>query len=278
MALTSKIRVKSKVPSGGHFTLKAGHSEVQKVCQGPFLISPERLWALDLTSVQRSKVKLRGGHYSLSYRPISRKTRNWHKTQTHTLTNARLLMDKQNQLRNAKPAQKCKNVREVRKSSRKTTDSSLLALDGLLESFPLLGASPRAAQQWFQNICCSHSVPLPEARVFVSSWNVAAANFSTEPRQLTEVLLDKKNLTSKWVFRDVGGRANPGRAPKWKTPRGAPCSCLGTIADAQELMRDQAWCKPHEALLGGKPELWGRLISHAGVEESTSSGKGSQFL
>jgi hypothetical protein len=28
----------------------------------------------------------------------------------------------------------------------------------------------------------------------------------------------------------------------------------------------------------GKPELWGRLISHAGVEESTSRGKRSQFL
>jgi hypothetical protein len=60
MALTSKIRVKSKVPSGGHPTSKAGHLEMQKVCQGPFLISTERLWALDLTSVQWSKVKLRG--------------------------------------------------------------------------------------------------------------------------------------------------------------------------------------------------------------------------
>ena len=28
----------------------------------------------------------------------------------------------------------------------------------------------------------------------------------------------------------------------------------------------------------GKPELWGRLISHAGVEESSSRGKSSQFL
>jgi hypothetical protein len=36
----------------------------------------------------------------------------------------------------------------------------------------------------------------------------------------------------------------------WKTPRGAPRSSLETIADPQELTRDQAWCKSHEALLG----------------------------
>jgi hypothetical protein len=29
---------------------------------------------------------------------------------------------------------------------------------------------------------------------------------------------------------------------------------------------------------GRKPELWGGLISHAGVEESTPRRKGSQFL
>ena len=55
-----KDKSKPKVPSSDHFTLKVGHLEAQKVCQGPFLISTERLWALDLTSVQWSKVKLRG--------------------------------------------------------------------------------------------------------------------------------------------------------------------------------------------------------------------------
>jgi hypothetical protein len=52
MALTLKIRGKSKVPSGGHPTPKVGHSEEQKLCQVPFLISTERLWALDLALVQ----------------------------------------------------------------------------------------------------------------------------------------------------------------------------------------------------------------------------------
>jgi hypothetical protein len=108
MALTSKIRVKSKVPSGGHPTSNASHSEVQKVYQGLFLIFTERLWALYLTSVQWSKVKLRG---VVTVCPIIQTTGNMKQTEnththththTHTLTNACLLMDRQNQLRNAK--------------------------------------------------------------------------------------------------------------------------------------------------------------------------------
>ena len=76
-----KDKSKPKVPSSDHFTLKVGHSEAQKVCQGPFLISTERLWALDLTSVQWSKVKLRG---VVTVRPVPRKTQNKHRKHTHT--------------------------------------------------------------------------------------------------------------------------------------------------------------------------------------------------
>ena len=80
-----KDKSKPKVPSSDHFTLKVGHSEAQKVCQGPFLISTERLWALDLTSVQWSKVKLRGGRYSPS--STTENTKQTQKTHIHTLTN-----------------------------------------------------------------------------------------------------------------------------------------------------------------------------------------------
>jgi hypothetical protein len=63
--------------------------------------------ALDLTSVQCSEVKLRGG--SLQSVLSSNITENMKQTQkTHTLTNAHLLTDKQNQL---------KKVGEVHKSS-----------------------------------------------------------------------------------------------------------------------------------------------------------------
>ena len=81
-----KDKSKPKVPSSDHFTLKVGYSEVQKVCQGPFLISTERLWALDLTSVQWSKVKLRGGLLQSVPLSKSQKTQNRHKTHTHTHT------------------------------------------------------------------------------------------------------------------------------------------------------------------------------------------------
>jgi hypothetical protein len=54
-----------------------------------------------------------------------------------------------------------------------------------------------------------------------------------------------------------------------RPPKGDPHSSLGIIADPQELTR---------GFIRGKPELWGGLVSHAGVEESTPRGKGSQFL
>ena len=76
-----KDKSKPKVPFSDHFTLKVGYSEAQKVCQGPFLISTERLWALDLTSVQWSKVKLRG---VVTVRPVPRKTQNKHRKHTYT--------------------------------------------------------------------------------------------------------------------------------------------------------------------------------------------------
>lgn len=76
-----KDKSKPKVPSSDHFTLKVGYSEAQKVCQGPFLISTERLWALDLTSVQWSKVKLRG---VVTVLPVPRKTQNKHRKHTYT--------------------------------------------------------------------------------------------------------------------------------------------------------------------------------------------------
>ena len=90
-----KDKSKPKVPSSDHFTLKVGHSEAQKVCQGPFLISTERLWALDLTSVQWSKVKLRGviTVCSISWKTDTKHTHTdkYLKTDTknkYTLTNA----------------------------------------------------------------------------------------------------------------------------------------------------------------------------------------------
>ena len=129
MALTSKIRVKSKVPSGGHPTSKAGHLEMQKVCQGPFLISTEILWALDLTSVQWSKVKLRGGaHCSLLHRlhNVKHEKKNTEKKNIHTLTDSCFLRDRQNQLRNTEGQGR-----------------SLPTPDRLLESFPLLRVYPR---------------------------------------------------------------------------------------------------------------------------------------
>jgi hypothetical protein len=90
------------------FYIKSCHSEAQKVCQGLFLISTERLWALDLTSVQWSEVKLGGGGV-ITVCPIVQ-YHGKHETDTkntHTLTNARLLMDKQNPFRNAKKSGKC---------------------------------------------------------------------------------------------------------------------------------------------------------------------------
>jgi hypothetical protein len=32
-----------------------------------------------------------------------------------------------------------------------------------------------------------------------------------------------------------------------------------------------------QGFIRGKPELWGKLVSHAGIEESTPRGKGYQF-
>lgn len=52
----AEITVRSSVPSGGQPTLYVGHSEEQKVLQGPFLTSTDRLHALVLISVQWLRV------------------------------------------------------------------------------------------------------------------------------------------------------------------------------------------------------------------------------
>ena len=49
---TPRIKGRLKFPCEGQPTLKAGHLEEQKVCQGPFLTLKERLLALVITSVQ----------------------------------------------------------------------------------------------------------------------------------------------------------------------------------------------------------------------------------
>ena len=122
---------------------------------------------------------------------------NRHKKQTHT---DRCLFS----IKQTKPTQKCRRSREYTPRLRRTP-----------RVLPLAQGVPQSEQQ-----------PVIPARLLFTlsassrgkglrfSRNVAAANFSTEPSRLTEIFLDKKNLTSKWVFGDVGGHANPGRAPK----------------------------------------------------------------
>jgi hypothetical protein len=61
----------------------------------------------------------------------------------------------------------------------------------------------------------------------------------------------------------------------WKTPRGAPLSGLGTIADTQELTTDRACCKPHEALFGKARALRATHIPHRGRGVDL---KGKEFL
>ena len=122
---------------------------------------------------------------------------NRHKKQTHT---DRCLFS----IKQTKTTQKCRRSREYTPRLRRTP-----------RVLPLAQGIPQSEQQ-----------PVIPARLLFTlsassrgtglcvSQNVAAANFSTEPIRLTEIFLDKKNLTSKWVFGDVGGHANPGRAPK----------------------------------------------------------------
>lgn len=80
------------MPSDGQLTSKVGHSEVQKVCQ---LISTDKLCALVLTSVQWSRVKLRG---VVTVCPIVKVTSNSKqrlKTHRQKLTNTCLHLDRQ---------------------------------------------------------------------------------------------------------------------------------------------------------------------------------------
>ena len=123
-----KDKSQIKSPLRWPFNIKS-HSEVQKVCQGPFLISTERLWALDLTSVQWSKVKLRGviTVCSISWKTDTKHTHTdkYLKTDTknkHTLTNARLLMED-------KTNSEMQKVREVH-SSPQTNSWSLCPRSG----------------------------------------------------------------------------------------------------------------------------------------------------
>jgi hypothetical protein len=84
-------------------------------------------------------------------------------------------------------------------------------------------------------------MPHPEALVSISQetshLQISALNLA----QLTEIFLDKKNLTSKWVFGEVDGRANPRTSPQCneRSLKGDPHSSLRIIADPQELKRDQ---------------------------------------
>nr|KAF6330269.1 hypothetical protein mMyoMyo1_012264 [Myotis myotis] len=57
---TAKIIDRSKVPSAGHPTPRAGQSDEQKVCQGPFLTLTERLSPRLRTSFQCATVRERG--------------------------------------------------------------------------------------------------------------------------------------------------------------------------------------------------------------------------
>jgi hypothetical protein len=58
--LTARIIGRLKFPCNGYPTPKVGHSEEQKVCQGPFLTLMERLWALFLTFIQWFRVTVSG--------------------------------------------------------------------------------------------------------------------------------------------------------------------------------------------------------------------------
>jgi hypothetical protein len=70
---------KSKVPSGGQPTQKAGHSEVQKVCQSFFLTVTDKFCPLALTSIQWSSVRDKGVDTVFPMTKI-RKTKNKTKT------------------------------------------------------------------------------------------------------------------------------------------------------------------------------------------------------
>jgi hypothetical protein len=108
--------------------------EAQNVCQGPCLISTERLWTLDLTSVQWSSVKLRG---VVTVCPIVQVTKNTKQTQeihTQRLTNI------QNQFKDAEGWAGPDPI-PVR----------------LLESFPSLRVVPQSSSQWSWHVCWSHS-------------------------------------------------------------------------------------------------------------------------
>jgi hypothetical protein len=115
-----KDKSQIKSPLRWPFNIKS-HSEVQKVCQCPFLISTERLnGSLILLQSSGLKSNLGGdvivcpiGQYHGKHETDTKKhthtlTNAQKQTQkTNTLTNARLLTDKQNQLRNAKKSGKC---------------------------------------------------------------------------------------------------------------------------------------------------------------------------
>ena len=100
MALISKMMVKSKVPSGGQPTSNVGHSEEEKVCHGPFLISTDKLCALALTSAQWLKVRLRGVITVCPIVKVTNKTKQRLKTLRQILTDVHLHLDSQNHSNN----------------------------------------------------------------------------------------------------------------------------------------------------------------------------------
>ena len=147
---------------------------------------------------------------------------NRHKKQTHT---DRCLFS----IKQTKPTQKCRWSREYTPRLRRTprvlplaqgfrnTDgrgSTLPAPDGLLESFPSLQGVPQSRQPVIPARLLFTLSASSRGKGLHFSRNVAAANFSTEPRRLTELFLDKKisppsGSSETWVVTPI-----PGRAPK----------------------------------------------------------------
>ena len=64
----------------------------------------------------------------------------------------------------------------------------------------------------------------------------------------------------------------------WKTPEGRPSLKSWDNSGPPRTHERPNLMQTTQGFIWGKPELWGRLVSHAGVEESTLRGKGSQFL
>ena len=173
---------------------------MQKVCQGPFLISTERLWTLDLTSVQWSKVILAGGgtlQFATSFTP--RKKWNKHKKHIHTLTDASFLMVRQNQLRNAEGR-----------------ESALPASEGLLESFPSRRGSRTAALDSSTSTVHTQCLtPRKRSPFLKKCCGCKFQNWTTLGHRniFRQKISPPSRSSEKWVVTPI-----PGGAPKWKTP------------------------------------------------------------